>query len=93
MVYVFTVMMLICGIHTAFPDCQKGVTAYDTIPGPTFNNEIGCNGYVLFDAPRALSSHGAPLAPRTGVEYVKMVCERVPAAPAKIVGDNAQIPR
>lgn len=66
----FTVLILICSMALDHAACQPK-TALDKIEVPAANElQCGLKGQA------ALAANGAALAPRPGLEYVKIVCQR-----------------
>lgn len=67
----FTIIILVCSMALDHAACQPN-TAVDTIKGPRVNNEIMCGKIGM----AVLAANGAALAPRPGLEYVKIICQR-----------------
>jgi len=65
----FTVLILVCSMALDHAACQPD-TATDKIIAGKVSSEIQCG--VVGQA--ALAANGAALAPRPGLEYVKIVC-------------------
>ncbi len=64
----FTILILVCSMAIDHAACQRD-TAVDVVQGPKVANELQCATY----APQ-MTLAGTPLAPRPGLEYVKIVC-------------------
>ncbi len=64
----FKVLILICSMHLAPQDCERG-NAIDVIVGPTASNELTCG----FSAQAYIA--GTALASTDG-NYVKILCMR-----------------
>ncbi|QXX76328.1 hypothetical protein MHY1_03168 [Methylovirgula sp. HY1] len=65
----FTVLILVCSMALDHAACQPN-TAVDVIRGPKIANEMQCGKM----GQATLAANGAALAPRPGLEYVKIVC-------------------
>ena len=75
----FTVLILICAMTLDQAACQPS-TATDVIRGPKVASEIEC----LRLAQPTLAANGSALAPRPGLEYVKIQCARSREATAEL---------
>lgn len=67
----FTVSILVCSMALDQAACQPK-TAIDVIRGPKLANEMQCP--LMGQA--TLAANGAALAPKPGLEYVKIQCAR-----------------
>ena len=69
----FTILILVCSMALDHAACQPQ-TAIDVIHGPKVanENESGKIGQTT------LAGNGAALAPRPGLEYLKIMCSRGP---------------
>lgn len=74
---IFQVIILVCSMGLDHAACRPE-TAVDIIRGPKVANEIEC-GKI---GQTTLAGNGAALAPRPGLEYVKISCVRAPALQA-----------
>lgn len=63
----YTILVLICALNVSHADCQPD-TAYDVMRGPRVENAQMCG--MMGQALVAQTS----LAPRDGLEYMKIVC-------------------
>lgn len=63
----YTVLILVCAMATSHADCQPE-TALSTIRGPQVNDQSQCG----FLGQATLAS--TALAPRDGLEYMKIMC-------------------
>jgi hypothetical protein len=63
------IVILICALQVAPSDCTRD-TAIDVTHGPRVANEIEC-GKIGQAIPA-----GTAIAPRPGLEYPKILCER-----------------
>lgn len=71
----FEALILICSLGTSPAACQPA-KAVDVILGGKFETEMQCNGF----RPQAtVAANGAALAPRPGLEYMKIICRHVTA--------------
>lgn len=72
----FTILILVCALNVSHADCRPE-TAVATIRGPQVNNELMCG--FLGQATLA----GTAVAPREGLEYLKISCLRAKATAAE----------
>ena len=90
----FTILILVCAIGVSRTDCQPE-TAVATIRGPQVQNELMCG----FFGQATLA--GTAVAPREGLEYMKIMCLRskttaargLPVTKASLEADGAAVPR
>lgn len=67
----FVLLILICSVSLDHAACQRS-TALDVLQGPPMTSEMDC-------ATRSQMWLGSlAIAPRKGLEYAKIVCERAP---------------